>query len=431
MLRQFLISSRSELIRRCQDKVALRSVHQAPEADVESGIPHFVDQLIATLRREPNRECPERKPVRVASDGAAPAKAETRSASAHRAGELPELGFSIDQVVHGFGTLRQAITDVATERGVALTREESRSLNRWLDIAIVDCITELHVRRTALVADTQRQTFHHQLGVMAHELRNHIHTATRIVDAVKSGRVPLAGGASAVLSRGLVGMSTIIDDCLAEVLIATLASRRRPVAVADLMVDLEVFAALHAHARDVTFHAAPVDPRLTVDVDRELVASALQNVLQNAFKFTRSATEVRLHAYGIDDRVRIDVEDHCGGLPVADPGGTLRPVRATRRRSLGTGPRAFDQPAQRGGPWRDAERPRRAGMRVRVHSRAASLAVRAVNLRVTRPSPAWHSLTCSRESVQHTTALRTLGRSPDRLRHHATLTSARGALRGR
>ena len=42
--------------------------------------------------------------------------------------------------------------------------------------------------------------------------------------------------------------------------------------------------------------------------------SAVGNLLQNAFRFTHHHTEVRLNAYAAADRIRIDVEDHCGGL---------------------------------------------------------------------------------------------------------------------
>jgi signal transduction histidine kinase len=41
----------------------------------------------------------------------------------------------------------------------------------------------------------------------------------------------------------------------------------------------------------------------------------LANLLQNAFKFTRDHTEVKLRAYALGGRVFIEVTDHCGGLP--------------------------------------------------------------------------------------------------------------------
>lgn len=43
--------------------------------------------------------------------------------------------------------------------------------------------------------------------------------------------------------------------------------------------------------------------------------------VQNAFEFTAKGTGVSLNAYAAADRVRIDIEDNCGGLP---PGGTER-----------------------------------------------------------------------------------------------------------
>jgi signal transduction histidine kinase len=46
-----------------------------------------------------------------------------------------------------------------------------------------------------------------------------------------------------------------------------------------------------------------------------MLLSALGNLLQNAFKFTGHGTEVSINAYAVADRILIDVEDHCGGLP--------------------------------------------------------------------------------------------------------------------
>jgi signal transduction histidine kinase len=50
-------------------------------------------------------------------------------------------------------------------------------------------------------------------------------------------------------------------------------------------------------------------------VERDLLTSAVQNLLQNAFKFTKTKSTVMLRAYAVADRVKIDVEDRCGGLP--------------------------------------------------------------------------------------------------------------------
>jgi signal transduction histidine kinase len=38
-------------------------------------------------------------------------------------------------------------------------------------------------------------------------------------------------------------------------------------------------------------------------------------LLQNAFKFTHSGSEVLLKVYAMAERILIEVEDKCGGLP--------------------------------------------------------------------------------------------------------------------
>jgi signal transduction histidine kinase len=50
-----------------------------------------------------------------------------------------------------------------------------------------------------------------------------------------------------------------------------------------------------------------------------MVSSAVSNLLQNAFKFTRAHGHVLLRVRVAADRVLIEVQDECGGLP---PGKT-------------------------------------------------------------------------------------------------------------
>ena len=61
----------------------------------------------------------------------------------------------------------------------------------------------------------------------------------------------------------------------------------------------------------------PVDPELAVWADKHLFASAISNLLQNAFKFTRPPGQVILRTRSSGDRISIEIEDGCGGLPPA------------------------------------------------------------------------------------------------------------------
>ena len=48
-------------------------------------------------------------------------------------------------------------------------------------------------------------------------------------------------------------------------------------------------------------------------------------LLQNAFKFTHPLSEVPLKVYALGDRILIEVEDKCGGLPPGDAEGMFLP----------------------------------------------------------------------------------------------------------
>jgi hypothetical protein len=63
------------------------------------------------------------------------------SAATH-ATNLLALGSTVDQVVHDFGDLCQAITDLAFEPDAPFSVDEFRTLNRCLDNAIADALTE-------------------------------------------------------------------------------------------------------------------------------------------------------------------------------------------------------------------------------------------------------------------------------------------------
>jgi signal transduction histidine kinase len=60
-------------------------------------------------------------------------------------------------------------------------------------------------------------------------------------------------------------------------------------------------------------------------VDPDMLAAAIGNLLQNAFKFTKRHSEVHLHTSLVADRLLIEVEDHCGGLPTGSPEKLLLP----------------------------------------------------------------------------------------------------------
>ncbi len=83
----------------------------------------------------------------------------------------------------------------------------------------------------------------------------------------------------------------------------------------------------------------PVEDGLAVEADRQVLAAVVGNLLQNAFKFTRPRTTVTLTVGASAERVLIEIQDECGGLPGGNAIDMFRPFeqRNADRTGLGLG----------------------------------------------------------------------------------------------
>src|SRR5690348_15397486 len=84
--------------------------------------------------------------------------------------ELLQQGFTVDQVVHDYGDLCQAITDLAFDQSAPISTDEFRTLNRCLDNAIADAVTEYNYQRDFIVADKQVNALNERLGFFRSEV---------------------------------------------------------------------------------------------------------------------------------------------------------------------------------------------------------------------------------------------------------------------
>jgi signal transduction histidine kinase len=337
VLHEFLTSNRGDLIERCRLKVARRSAPRVTDAELTHGIPLFLDQLIKTLQVEQTTDPMLSRKVSGPAGGGA-VSSEMGTAAALHGRELLQLGFTVDQVVHDYGDLCQAITDLAFEVNARIEIDEFRTLNRCLDNGIADAVTEYSYQRSSVVANDGVQALSERLGSLAHELRNLIHTATLAFAAIKAGSVGVTGPTGAVLERSLIGLRSLVDRSVADVRAAAgLPPRHELISLAEFIDQIGTSASLEAHARECKFTVSVVDERLAVDVDRDMLLSALGNLLQNAFKFTAHGTEVSVHAYAVADRILIDVEDHCGGLPPGSAEQIFRPFEQSGKDRSGLG----------------------------------------------------------------------------------------------
>jgi signal transduction histidine kinase len=313
MLHEFLTAKRADLIERCRVKVSKRSAPKEIETERAYGIPHFLDQLIETLQAEPERS----KKISGAADGSSKSALSEMGVSASRHGrELSRQGFTVEQVVRDYGDVCQAITDAAFQYDAQIEVDEFRTLNRCLDNAIADSVTEWAYQNNLANADKKVQSSNDRVDFFVYELRKLIHTATLAVIAIKAGKVGIAGATGAVLDRSLIELRNLLGRSLADLRgTAGSPAHHELISLADFIAESKISASLDAQSRECKLAVSVVDPRLVVDGDQAMLFSAVGNLLDNALKFTRDHTEVSLSAYAAGDRIHIDVEDHCGGLP--------------------------------------------------------------------------------------------------------------------
>jgi signal transduction histidine kinase len=337
VLHDFLKTNRAILIDQCRAMVASRSEPKSSDQELAHGIPIFLDQIIETLTIE-QTTAPLKGPI--TPDTLRSSVSEIGSMAALHGRDLLKRGFTLDQVVRDYGDVCQAVTSLAFETGTSIEVDEFRTFNRCLDNAIAGAVTEYAFQQAAVTTEDGFQAMNSRLGPLAHELRNFLHIATYAVKAIKAGNVGMTGATGGVLDRSLMGMRSLIDRSLAEVRVtAGLPPRFKSIRVGDFLGEIAAASSLDPLARECRFAMTPVDPDLEVSVDPDMLAAAVGNLLQNAFKFTKRHSEVHLHARLSGGRLLIEVEDHCGGLPGGAPETLLLPfVQSGEDRSgLGLG----------------------------------------------------------------------------------------------
>ncbi len=290
----FLTTNRNEIIERTRAKLVQRVAPRPTAIEIDEGVPLFLDQLIATLRSP--------SPSDDAEIG--------RGATQH-GGNLLQRGFTIGQVVHDYGGLCQAITELAVDLDAPISSADFHTFNRCLDDAIAQAVTEYSRQRE----ETASHQALERLGFFAHELRNALNTATIAFAALRSGSVGTSGSTSALVDRSFRRMRDLVDRSLAEVRLQAGLVRREPLVVAALIEEVAIIAAIEATNRGIQLTIPPVEYGVMVNADAQILAAALVNLLQNAFKFTRPQSHVSLNTRVSTKRVWIDVSDECGGLP--------------------------------------------------------------------------------------------------------------------
>lgn len=309
MLYEFIKKHQATLVVRTESKASSRRA-PLPTEDELNGVPIFLEQLVDALRR--------------AGPASETSAAMGKSATLHGA-DMLRMGFTVAQVVRDYGDVCQAVTELADELDAPITVDEFQTLNRCLDDATAQAVTEYARLRERQFTEGETQ----RSGVLAHEMRNSLSAATMAFAILQSGRGAINGSVGAVVRRNMRRLGALVDRSLLEVRVDSGREHRQRVALRQILEENEFEGAMEADARKLTFSVAPIDAGLYVDVDPHVVAGAVANLLTNAFKFSREGGRVTLTTSATATGVSIDVQDECGGLP---PGKTQALFEAFQQR---------------------------------------------------------------------------------------------------
>lgn len=155
MLCDFLVDHRDLILDLTRQKTADISEARPSSEVLERGLPIFYEHLIAVLRDE------------VGSPHEAHPKADLLATSEHGK-ELSRLGYTVSQVVYGYGVICQAITETAGTMDVGFGAREFSVLNLCLDKAIAEAVTEFEKAHDIQSGAAEIK----RLGFLVHELRN-------------------------------------------------------------------------------------------------------------------------------------------------------------------------------------------------------------------------------------------------------------------
>ena len=321
MLYEFVDLNRDVIIGRTRERVRSRPWPSVAPGEVEDGVPLFLTQLSETLRLEATSA-----PFSTNAIG---------TAAARHGGDLLRSGFTLSQVVHDYGDICQTITALAVEQRAPISVEEFHTLNRCLDTAIAEAVSE-HAR---LTAETRSAEEVERLGHAAHELRDRLNTAILAFHTLKRGAVAVNGSTGAILGQSLMSLREVVDRTLSEVRLEAGTQKRARVPVVTFIDEIAASGMLHAEYRHIQFTVQPIDPVLSIDADPPLLTSAVMNLLHNAFKNTPPGGRVILRAHAEDGRLLIETEDECGGIPPSkgDLFQTFGDRRGSDRSGLGLG----------------------------------------------------------------------------------------------
>ena len=202
MLHEFLTTNRAELMKRYRAKAVSRSGTVPKGADRAVSI--FLAQITEALRDS------KVDFIQITSvPDHTPTKTEIGRAGVLHGADLLRRGYRVDEVVHDYGHIFQAITELALEQDRTITLEELRMLHRCMDEAIAGAATAFARGKNDVVTREDRLLLASSpLNYEQHLVR----VALQIVLALQTGNLNVNGPTGTALQNTLNELRDLMDQ---------------------------------------------------------------------------------------------------------------------------------------------------------------------------------------------------------------------------
>jgi signal transduction histidine kinase len=294
VLYKFLEDYRDEILQTVETKTVQLAGPRLSSEELRKGIPVFFEHLVSFLK--------------IPRDGS-PSKELTSDAAVHGK-ELLRLQYTLSHVVHAYGAMCQAVTELAQVRGFVISTQDFNHLNLCLDVAIASAVSEFQFQ--SIEATSAREVQH--LGLLVHELRNSLSSATIAHEMIQQGLVGVGGNTSRVLGQSLISMRHLIDRSLSDIRLRADPKLHLESFSLNLLVDQILLTAQNeANGKKQKLKNETAEA-IEMNSDRQLLLSTIANLVQNALKYSKYGGLIVVSAKATGDDIVINVLDECGGI---------------------------------------------------------------------------------------------------------------------
>lgn len=263
-------------------------------------LPSFIDDLVVSLREGIEN-------------------ANHRGSARNHGRQRKHIGLDIGGLAIEFALITTAILRLAGAAGLVIPEDDMVVMLRTIAQGTEQSVTEYAALRDREIAEQAARHY----SFIAHELRTPLHNARFATTLIESDIGDPRRHLERV-ARALEQVAEIVDGSLvAARLRINPLPRYETLAVAELVAEALETCRGGAERRRIELEAD--HPSLELEADRKLLGSVLVNLVANGVKFSRPGHSVRVRVSEVEDRLRFEIADGCGGMPDDLPGRLFQP----------------------------------------------------------------------------------------------------------